>query len=197
MARLALTAEGFSNHIDRSADKQGMTLEPEQSKTLMQLMMKHRRQILSYLLSLVGDLSEAEDLLQRSSVVFCEKFGEFKPDSDFVAWACRIAWWEVRSAQRDYARSKVVFSDAVLEKLSAESGSSSPSVDIRIEALQNCMTRLHPRDRQFILTRYSTDGSVEEAAKQSGRTIAAAYKMLTRLRRLLRDCVEAKLVMGN
>lgn len=174
-----------------------MALEPEQSKTLMYLMTKHRRQMLAYLLSLVGDLNEAEDLLQRSSVVLCEKFGEFKPDSDFVAWACRIAWWEVRSAQRDYARSKVVFSDAVLEKLSAESISSSPSVDVRIEALQSCMARLHPRDRQFILTRYSADGSVEQAAKETGRTMAAAYKMLTRLRRLLRDCVEAKLVMGN
>lgn len=174
-----------------------MALQPEQSKTLMQLMMKHRRQILAYLLGLVGDLNEAEDLLQRSSVVLCEKFDEFKPDSDFVAWACRIAWWEVRSAQRDYARSKVVFSDAVLEKLSIERISSGQSVDVRVEALQKCVTRLHPRDRQFILTRYSASGSVEEAAKQSGRTIAAAYKMLTRLRRLLRDCVEAKLVMGN
>lgn len=174
-----------------------MSLNPNQTQDLMKLMMKHRRQLLAYLRSLVGDLNEAEDLLQRSSLVICEKFGEFKPDSDFVAWACRIAWWEVRSAQRDYARSKVVFSDAVLEKLSTESISSSPSVDMRIEALQHCMTRLHPRDRQFVLTRYSDDGSVEQAAKQTGRTTAAAYKMLTRLRRLLRDCVEAKLVMNH
>jgi RNA polymerase sigma-70 factor (ECF subfamily) len=174
-----------------------MALDSEQSKTLMRLMMKHRRQLLAYSLSLVGNLNEAEDLLQRSSVVICEKFGQFKPSSDFVAWACRITWWEVRAAQRDFARSKVVFSDAVLEKLSAQSISLIQSVDVRTEALQNCMTRLHPRDRQFVLTRYSDGGSVEHAAKQTGRTITAAYKMLARLRRLLRDCVEAKLVMGN
>jgi RNA polymerase sigma-70 factor (ECF subfamily) len=59
----------------------------------------------------------------------------------------------------------------------------------RHEALAHCLRKLHPRDRELVLTRYEPGSGVEEAAQRSGRTLEAAYKALGRIRKLLLDCV--------
>src|SRR5260221_10163530 len=67
--------------------------ETESRKRLMALITRHQRQVFAYIYTLVPDRHDAEDLLQETSVVICEKFDEFVPGTDFVAWACQIAWW--------------------------------------------------------------------------------------------------------
>src|SRR4051812_34190449 len=74
-------------------------------KRLVALLTRHQRQIFSYIYVLVPNRADAEDLLQETSVVVCEKFHEFKEGTDFVAWACQIAYWRVRYSRQKYARS--------------------------------------------------------------------------------------------
>ena len=45
----------------------------------------------------------------------------------------------------------------------------------------------------LILARYQQGASVEEAAQVSGRSLEAAYKALSRIRRVLLECVNNKL----
>src|SRR2546430_12593207 len=71
------------------------TNEADARKRLMVLMTRHQRQIFSYIYVLVPNRSDAEDLLQETSLVICEKFHEFREGTDFVAWACQIAYWRV------------------------------------------------------------------------------------------------------
>src|SRR5437868_4635179 len=89
----------------------------ERQKQLMLLMTQHQRRIFAYIHALVPDRHDAEDLLQETSMVIVEKFQEFEPGTDFVAWAFQIAWWRVRAARQKFARSKVVFDDDVLESV--------------------------------------------------------------------------------
>src|ERR1039458_5788418 len=70
--------------------------ETERRKELVALMTQHQRRIFSYIYTLVPNRYDAEDLLQETSVVICEKFDEFEPQTDFVAWACQIAYWRIR-----------------------------------------------------------------------------------------------------
>jgi RNA polymerase sigma-70 factor (ECF subfamily) len=70
-------------------------------------------------------------------------------------------------------------------------------VDERHEALGRCLKKLHPRDRELVLTRYEGNQNVEEAARRSGRTLEAAYRALNRIRKLLFDCVNQQLQMEN
>jgi len=44
-----------------------------------------------------------------------------------------------------------------------------------------------------VLTRYERGHGVEEAAKQTGRSMEAAYRALNRIRKLLADCVTNQL----
>ena len=59
--------------------------------------------------------SDAEDILQETSLTICEKFSDFKEGTNFYSWACQIAYWKVRAARKKYATSKVLFNDEVLE----------------------------------------------------------------------------------
>src|SRR3954469_7198839 len=137
----------------------------EKEKRLMLLMTQHQRRIFSYIYTLVPDRHAAEDLLQETSLVICEKFDSFQPETDFVAWACQIAYWEVRRARQKYARSKVVFDDAIVEAVAQTAAGMSAEIDARHEALASCLGKLHPRDRELVLTRYEPGRGVKEAAR--------------------------------
>lgn len=172
-----------------------MSDEPslERQKELMLLMTQHQRRIFAYIHALVPSRADAEDLLQETSLVVVEKFHEFASGTDFVAWACQIAWWRVRASRQKFARSKVVFDDEVLESVAHTAASMHEEVSERHEALARCLQKLHPRDRDLLLTRYEPGAGVEEAAQRSGRSLEAAYKALGRLRKLLLDCVTQQL----
>jgi RNA polymerase sigma-70 factor (ECF subfamily) len=170
--------------------------EADASKQLMLLMVRHHRQIFSFIYSLVPDRDNAEELLQETSLVICEKFAEFKPGTNFSAWACQIALWRVRAARQKFARSTILFNDQVLESVAATSAKMHDELDQRHAALANCLQKLPAREREFVLARYQPDGTVEQAAKQSGRSLVAAYKALGRIRKLLLDCVNRQLALG-
>jgi RNA polymerase sigma-70 factor (ECF subfamily) len=167
--------------------------EIARNQQLMALMTRHQRQIFAYIYTLVPDRHDAEDLLQETSLVVCEKFDEFTPGTDFVAWACQIAWWRIRYSRQKFARSKVVFDDDVLAAVAHTASEMAHELDERHEALAGCLKKLSPRDRELVLTRYEPGSGVAEAAKRTGRSMDAAYKALNRLRKLLHDCVTNQL----
>ncbi len=167
--------------------------EIEKRKLLVSLLASHERRVLAYIHTLVPHAQDAEDLLQETCEIICEKFDEFVPGTDFAAWAFRIAYWRVRAARTSFARAKVVFNDDLLEMLAQTAGALQAEVDPRHEALATCMRKLPPRDRELLLARYEQGASVEGAAAKNGRSLEAAYKALHRMRKSLHECVNLRL----
>src|SRR4051812_45491235 len=167
--------------------------EADSRKRLMTLMTRHQRQIFSYIYVLVPNRSDAEDLLQETSLLICEKFNDFREGTDFVAWACQIAYWRIRYSRQKFARSKVLFDQEIVDVVAQTAGTMADELDDRHEALSRCLEKLHPRDRELLIARYEPGGGVEEAARRSGRTVTTAYKALARLRKMLLDCVSTRL----
>jgi len=167
--------------------------ETAERKLLVALLTRHQRQVFAYIYTLVADYNLAEDLVQETNMVVCEKFHEFQPGTDFIAWACQIAWWRVRAVRQRLARSKVLFDQDVLEAVAGTVARETAELDRRHEMLRRCLDKLNPRDRQTVLTRYEPGSSVAEAARQSGRTVEATYKALGRIRKALLDCVSLNL----
>ena len=170
--------------------------EIERRKQLMLLITQHQRRIFAFIYTLVPDRHDAEDLLQETNLVICEKFNEFKLGTDFVAWACQIAWWQIRAARQKFARSNVVFDDTLLAEVAHTAEALRDEADQRHTALEMCLKKLHLRDRELVLSRYEPDGGVAVAAQRSGRSLTAAYKALGRIRKLLMDCITNQLAGG-
>jgi RNA polymerase sigma-70 factor (ECF subfamily) len=167
--------------------------EIESRTRLVSLWTLHQRKVAGYIHALVPSRHDADDILQETSMVVCRKFEEFQQGTDFVAWACQIAWWQIRAARQKFARSKVVFNDELMEAMAPQFQELSRETDDRHEALGRCLKKLHPRDRELVLTRYESGQGVEEAARRSGRSLEAAYRALNRIRKLLFDCVNNQL----
>jgi RNA polymerase sigma-70 factor (ECF subfamily) len=172
-------------------------LEIARRTRLVTLWNRHQRQVFAYILALVPHRHDADDILQETSMVVCQKFDSFAEGTDFVAWACQIAWWQVRAARQKFARSKVIFDDDVLEAAAPQFAHMAAEVDARHEALRRCLNKLHPRDRELVLTRYEPGLGVEEAARRTCRSMDAAYRALNRIRKMLGDCVTHQLSLED
>lgn len=170
-----------------------MSHEKIQEKQLVLLLAQHQRRIFSYIYTLVPNRHDAEDLLQETSVVICDRFEDYRPGSDFVAWACQIAWWRVKNAQKKFVRSKVTFDETVMEKVAMTASQMTEELDMRYLALEQCLGKLHDRDREMVVARYEEGGNLDLAAERCGRTKVAAHKALGRIRKLLHDCVTHQL----
>src|SRR4051812_21196741 len=171
--------------------------EAESRKRLMALMTRHQRQIFAYIYALVPNRYDAEDLLQETSLIICEKFNEFEDGTDFVAWACQIAYWRIRYSRQKFARSKVVFDQDLVDAIAQTASEMAVEMDERHETLSGCLKKLPARDREMVLTRYEPGSGGEEAARRSGRSLEAAYKALMRIRKLLLDCVTHQIPSGG
>jgi RNA polymerase sigma-70 factor (ECF subfamily) len=171
--------------------------ETERRKQLVGLLTQHQRRIFSYIYTLVPERHDAEDLLQETNLVICEKFDNFEPGTDFVAWACQIAYWRIRYSRQKFARSKVVFHQDLVDALAQTAATLQEEIDDRHVALSQCLQKLPARDRELVLTRYEPGSGVPEAARRSGRSLEAAYKALARIRKLLLDCVTHQVASGG
>jgi RNA polymerase sigma-70 factor (ECF subfamily) len=158
------------------------------------LYLAHQHRIRAYIFTLVPNRADADDLFQETSSVLWERFAEFTLGTDFVAWACRVAFWKVGNHRKKQARSRLLFDDRVFSLLAERAVELTPRLDARREALQECLGRLAERDRQLVLVRHEPGGNVERAAQVSGRSLLAAYKALQRIRKALFDCVTLRLI---
>lgn len=164
-------------------------IPPERNQELVGLLMKHQRRVFSYIYTMVPNREDAEDLLQETCLTICEKFTDFKEGTNFLAWACQIAFWKVRAARKKFATAKVVFNQDLMDTVSETMVEMAKELDVRHESLNACLQKLNERDRTMIITRYEPGCNAQTASEVCGRSIQATYKALSRIRKVLYDCV--------
>jgi RNA polymerase sigma-70 factor (ECF subfamily) len=150
----------------------------------------------AYLLSLLGNRHDADDVLQQASVLMWQKFDAFQPGTDFLAWASKVAFYEARNFQRVSARSRLQFSEALLETLAAERAEDVRHLDQRLDALDDCIGQLDERSRQLLHGVYTENSDVASLAEQLGRAKQTLYNRLAHIRRALAECIERRLAEG-
>jgi RNA polymerase sigma-70 factor, ECF subfamily len=164
-------------------------------RAFLSLFLKAERRIFAYILTLLPQLADAEDVLQEASAIMWEKFDEYDPPEDFVAWGCRIAYYRIQHHRRDRQRHPVVFSEAMLERVASIVAEEATVLQLneRHEALARCLGKLSQRDRDLLARRFKEGATPRSIAKSVGRSIDAVYKALAKVRKALYDCVERTL----
>ena len=163
----------------------------------VRLLSSSHRRLLGYLISMLGRREDAEDVLQRASVTLWRRFETFTPGTDFLAWASTVCFYEAKNFQRVAARSKVVFSDALLEVLANERIHDLPAQDARIDALHDCLTKVDESGRRLLEAAYLDRSNIALIASQLGRAPQTLYNKLNTLRRLLAECIEQQTARAN
>ena len=159
----------------------------------LQLLLAHERRIFAFIFALVPAWSDAEDLLQETSLVLWRKWNEFQPGTDFAAWALTIARYQVLGFRKKQKRERVHFSDETVEMLADQMASLSRASNARWDALESCIEKLSPQDREMIRLRYQPEATTQDVAERVGRSIQAVYKALNRIHGQLLLCIRRTL----
>ena len=83
--------------------------------------------------------------------------------------------------------------EAFIEAVAAEIDRRADALDRRADALRQCLHKLPEAHRKLVVWRYYEDSGVEEIAVKSERTVEAVYRLLSRIRGVLNDCVSRQL----
>lgn len=169
--------------MPHSDHKSGRTAE------FIGLFSAHSRRILWLIRTAVPSSDAADEVFQETSAALWEKFDEFQPGTNFVAWASQIACYKVLTFRQKQARDRRVFSDALVEELLADSGPLGDGLDDRRRWLADCLAHLSESDRDLVARRYKPDVSSKQISQQMGKSESYISKALARIHLLLFECI--------
>jgi RNA polymerase sigma-70 factor (ECF subfamily) len=161
----------------------------DRAESFVFLLARHERLISSYVLTLVPQVADAEDILQQTKVVMWRQFAQFTPGTNFLAWARKIAFHQILSHRRKRRRDPLQFSDAFLSAVAEEHERATDTLVERERRLAACVDKLQPEHREILELRYGDGVGVEALATRVNRTVAAVYRVLSRIRAHLHACV--------
>ena len=167
---------------------------------MVQLLTEVQLPLLLYVRSLMPGESAAQDVAQQVSATVWRKRGEFTPGTNFKAWVFSIARFEVLNHRKKVGReSQLRFHADLEEVIAGEIADASDSIMERHDALRHCLGKLRAKDRELLLFRYSSRGTLEAFAQSVDRSVNSLKVTLHRLRNALAECMQRQTVLreGN
>lgn len=172
-------------------------LADDPSLQFVRLLGEHEHALNVYVLALMGDWNDANDVMQEVRIRLWQQFEKFDAATDFGAWARTVAYYLVLSHRSSRKRDRLCFSDDVIATIAEEAAAQADTAQQRIVALDRCMKEI-PLEKRELLQRHYGDGqSVRALAQTKGQTYEAVRKNLFRLRQLLRECIDRRLAAGE
>lgn len=147
----------------------------------------------NYILGLLGRRGATDEVVQEVAYTCLRRIATFDTTRDFSAWAVGVARLEVFTHRRrqillplgDFPELEVALSDP--QEILANQD------DLRRKALLTCQERLSEQQRRFIDLRYGENCSHDEMAERLSMRIGTIKVALSRIRAVLRQCVEHRL----
>jgi RNA polymerase sigma-70 factor (ECF subfamily) len=163
----------------------------EASKTndFLRLLMANQKRIYTFILGMVPNHEDADDLFQETVLVMWSKFDSFARGTSFTAWGFTIAKYQILSARKKYSRTGKQFSEAALEMLQKDSVHFVGQIDSWMQALRGCIRKLNQRDYELIRMRYEDEITIKTIAERIGRSVQSVYKRIARIHDALLQCV--------
>lgn len=158
------------------------------AEEFVRLLQAHQNQLFGYILAVVHNPTEAEDLFQQTSLILWKKFSQFE-GGDFYRWAQAIARFEISNYFKRQRRSRVCFNDELLEQIAEEQVAQAPAVSARRDALAKCMERLAAAEKRLVALCYGSSESIKDIAAKEGKSAPSVYKSLSRIRHALFACI--------
>lgn len=154
--------------------------------------------VFAYIVTLLPQWTDAEEVLQRTSIALWQEFDQFDPTRDFVRWACGVAHRQTLNYRRQQARRQRIFSEDVLEQLSHTRLARSSLLEERRLAMDDCVAELSQSDRE-IIEHYYYQGrkTAAQVAGELGRPANTILKALIRIRKALHRCVDEAISAGE
>jgi RNA polymerase sigma-70 factor (ECF subfamily) len=156
-----------------------------QTELYRELVDRYHRGLIIYLLNMLGDEMQAEDIAQDAFLQAYRKLDTFNPAYSFSTWLYRIA---MNMSLRHMAKSKqgIVFDESKYTS-NGESPEDSQSKKETKTAIRRAVRTLNPNYQQVINLYYWGGKSYEEISQILGCPIGTVRTWLARSKQLLRE----------
>jgi RNA polymerase sigma-70 factor, ECF subfamily len=156
----------------------------------LSLFLRSEREVFRYVAALVPNVADAEDIVQQTALVLWEKFDAYDSSQPFTPWACRFALNKTKQWIERRQRWQALLEGGLAQELAQRREELRPEMETRLKHLEGCLGKLPDGQRSIIESYYYRRDSIDKVAEHSGRTVAATYKTLQRIREALQDCIE-------
>ena len=169
------------------------SVDPQKLERFVQHMLQSQHRLYGFIRALVPDANLAQDVLQETNLVMWRKCDEFAPGTDFHAWACRIAHFQVLAHRRDKGRDRHLFDEELLRRLAPVAEQQTADLQLREQALRDCLQQVTAERQELLRLRYGNSLSINEIADRLGQSVSAVTNSLYRVRRALLECTRRRL----
>lgn len=145
--------------------------------------------LLAYIISLVANVADAQDVLQESNRVVFAKLGELRRADRFAAWAYRIAYFQSLALLKKRRGDRLSFGDELLENIAELSEVAGEDSERSLGHLERCLARLQDRSRFVVSDFYYANLSIKAIAAKRAIQENHVTQILYRARKALHDCI--------
>lgn len=147
----------------------------------------------SFLLLLVHNQSDAEDILQETASTMWEKFDQFEEGTNFGAWAVSIAHFKALEFLKKNKKSRMIFKEEYYDLISTQARQSTEDLSDRIQAVKHCLKKLPVKDKKLLSMRYKKNIPLKRISKITGRSSSGICQSFSRIIVMLRSCITRRL----
>lgn len=162
----------------------------KQADGFLNCLMQKQMRIYAFILSMVRNYEDADDILQDTVNTMWQKYPESQPINDFVAWGIQIAHYKILDyRKKQKGNLKIHYSNQLFEKMLPVIKEADRYADARLEKLRDCLKKLGSRESKFIELRYYQDLKPRQISSLLGLSILNVYKIMSRIHSRLLHCV--------
>ncbi|GAB5405252.1 MAG: sigma-70 family RNA polymerase sigma factor [Aureliella sp.] len=175
-----------------------MTERDEEYNRFVALLARSEQSIRRLVRFLMPSPDGVDDVMQDVALECWKKFDQFscsdldRQADEFIRWANVIARFKVMSWQRDRSRDRLVFRDAVVEKLFESAGAGDGQLQEERDAVDACLKELPLDQRRLVLSVHTPGDSVQSIAAETGKKVRQLYTIVNNLRSLLLTCIRRR-----
>lgn len=156
----------------------------------VRLYSQHEPKVRAFVRAGLPTIEDVNEVMQEASLVAWRKFSSLKDSEGFGRWMCVIARYEILKYRRSKARDLLVLDDDLLGIITDEGLEEENARGEELKALQKCIRRLPEKHQGLVIKAYTPGQSKKRLAAEVGKTPAALYQLLSRLRLSLLNCIQ-------
>lgn len=162
----------------------------DRTDEFMRLLTKHERRLEGFVISLVPNWADSQDVIQEAKLRLWQQYHEYDATKDFGAWACTIAYYQVLTMRNRSRTRRTRLGDAFLEKVAAEATRDSELVAYRQQVFADCLQKLSDAKQLLLRRCYGGRYTIVQISAELGRKAESVRQELVRVRRTLYQCVD-------
>ena len=149
---------------------------------------EHR--LFGYLMAMLGNPDDAEDVSQETLLALWQSFGDFQPGTSFYAWARKVAYHRVLIYRRHRQRQGVPWNESFFAAVEEICSRQDDRLTQYLQFLDQCIAKLSESDREILQLRFQPQRTIKSVAEHLRRPADTVYKALVRIYHWLAQCVE-------